>query len=154
MNNSTQQRSLQPQQLQAALRLDHDINLWSKPITMQRTLSVTSAENLAFDIDNVEIMEDIAFEETLEKIETQSFTETNTIDLDLPSNIEANIAPLEEPHYILRSSAKNIKLPEEIVEESKSEIELLINLKDIGFDSEDLQGATLDDAFETIEGKN
>ena len=72
MNNSTQQRSLQPQQLQAALRLDHDINLWSKPIMMQRTLSVTSAENLAFDIDNVEIMEDIAFEETLEKIETQS----------------------------------------------------------------------------------
>ena len=97
-------------------------------------------------------MEDI--EETLEKIETQSFGENNTINLDLASDIEDNIAPLEEPHYILRSSARNTKLPEKIVEESESGTELLINLKDIGFDSEDLQGATLEDAFETIEGKN
>ena len=119
---------------------------------MQRTtLFITSAENLAFDIiDDVETMEDIAFEGTFEKIETQSFTENNTIDLDHASNIEDNIAPLEEPHYILRSSTKNIKLPEEIIEES----ELLIHLKDIGFDSEDLQGVTLDNVFETIEGKN
>jgi len=103
---------------------------------MQRTtLSVTSAENLAFDIvDDVETMENIAFEGTFEKIETQSFTENNTIDLDYASDIEDNIAPLEEPHYILWSSTKNIKLPEEIVEES----ELLIHLKDISFDSEDL----------------
>jgi len=77
---------------------------------MQRTtLSVTSAENLAFDINDIEIMEDI--EETLEKIETQSLSENNTINLslgenntinlDLASDIEDNIAPLEEPHYIL-----------------------------------------------------
>ena len=61
-----------------------------------------------------------------------------------------------EPRYNLRSrgqieTEENI---EESAEETEAELQLPENLQEIEFDIEDLQGASLDDALETIGGKN
>jgi hypothetical protein len=128
MNESVQQRSLlQP------LRPEHDETLWSTPITMTNQISQD---------DNVE-MEDIVPNKPSSQGE------------DL-----ANIAEdLEnEPHYNLRKrirSSENIQeRVEEIFEESEIELQLPVNFEDTDIDPEDLQGASLDDALDTIEGKN
>ena len=70
-----------------------------------------------------------------------------------------------ELRYGLRSRATEIELTEESSEEGSeksseksseesSEESVLVGAEDITFDSEDLQGASFDDALETIEGKH
>ena len=128
MNNFVQQRFLlQP------LRPEYDETLWSTPITMT---------NQILQDDNVG-MEDIVP------------NKPSTQDEDL-----ANIAEdLEnELYYNLQKriwSLKNIKeRVKEIFEESEIELQLPVNFKDTDIDPKDLQGASLDDALDTIEGKN
>ncbi|PKC54951.1 hypothetical protein RhiirA1_476415 [Rhizophagus irregularis] len=64
-----------------------------------------------------------------------------------------------EPHYNLRKRSKTENIEEraeEIFEENFEELgtEIPVNLDNIDLDPEDLQGASLDDALDAIEGKN
>lgn len=69
--------------------------------------------------------------------------------MTLPLNVE------EEMTLSLDVEEEEMTLPMEVAEEvsEESSEELLLVDTDTSFDSEDLQGATLDDALETIEGK-
>src|ERR1043165_8494098 len=64
-----------------------------------------------------------------------------------------------EPRYNLRKRSKSENIEEraeEIFEENFEELgtEIPVNLDNIDLDPEDLQGASLDDALDAIEGKN
>ena len=92
-----------------------------------------------------EEMEDIVFEETTLD-ETSDLTEKKS-----------------EQRYNLRSQAQRTESDdvEENIEESDEEnnegndeeLQSLTNLENVDFDTEDLKGASLDDALDTIEGK-
>jgi hypothetical protein len=134
-----------PQQL---ARPEHDASLWGRPIT--RTLppetimtssSSTSTENLPSQVDS-DNMEDVVFEEVLD---------------DSTSVPEPSQEVQGELRYNLRSQAhqaQNIEIEENAAEDSETELHLPMNLDEPDFDVTDIQGASLDDALDTIEGKN
>jgi hypothetical protein len=130
--HETNRQRTHHQQSRPILRPEHDENLWGTPITMS-TLPIL-AENPVSQVDSVE-MEDV--------ISVISDDNTN---LDVVSEIESR--------YNLRNRMQNIR--SEVIEENfeeniETELQLPANLN---FDFEDLQGASFDDALETIEGKN
>ena len=119
-----------------AVMPEHDVQLWNTPITMPDTF--TSHEKSTYQDDNIGEMEDIIINE----IPTQ--------DAD---NLES------EQRYNLRKRSKSENIEEraeEIFEENFEELgtEIPVNLDNIDLDPEDLQGASLDDALDAIEGKN
>jgi hypothetical protein len=73
--------------------------------------------------------------------------ETMTLSL----NVEEEMTLPLDVEYVEEELTLPMEVAEEVSEES-SEESLLVDT-DISFDSEDLQGATLDDALETIDGK-
>jgi Plavaka transposase len=135
---------------------EHDANLWNALITMvvlePESASTILVENPLSEVDNDEIedvIEDVVFEET---------------PLNVTSDMTRNKS---EPRYNLRSQVHNVELDdvkerdeendEEDCEENNEDYEaneLSLNLENVNFDLEDLQGASLDDALDTIEGKN
>ena len=120
---------------------EHDANLWNTPIITQTSTNIV--ENPVSQLDSIDEMEDV-------------IPEDNTIVSEI------------ESRYNLRSRVQNIETVEnveeleieenieelELDEELETELQLPVNLKDSDLDSEDLQGADLDDALDTIEGKN
>jgi len=68
---------------------------------------------------------------------------------------ESILEEIVEPRYNLRSCKESDNNTRDSEEEVEIEEETLssVNFDDIEFDSEDLQGATLDDALDAIEGK-
>ena len=107
---------------------EHDANLWSAPITMPLKKTSSASQNI------VE-MEDVLFENPL---------------------VNENLNDVSEgmSRYNLRSQVQNIE-SEDIVEDIETDSQFIpINFKDNDFDSEDLQGASLNDALDTNEGKN
>ena len=108
--------------------VQHDERLWSTPITM--TSSASSSQEKFASQDE---MEDIAFDDTIQDLE--------------------EVVTGEKPSYNLRKRARLENIEERVIENvEESEIESPVNLEDI--DPEDLQGASLDDALDAIEGKN
>ena len=135
---------------------EHDANLWNAPITMAalepESASTILVENPLSEVDNDEmedVMEDVVFEET-------------------PLNVTSDMTKKKsEPRYNLRSQVHNVELDnvkerdeendEENYEENNEDDEAnksSLNLENVNFDLEDLQGASLEDALDTIEGKN
>ena len=108
---------------------------------VSESTSTFSSENSIPQADDV--MEDVIFEENLEDKNTET-----TNDLE---NITKNKS---ESQYILRNRIQ--KLESETVRDSFEELEteLPVNTNDIEFNIEDLEGATIDDALDIIEGKN
>lgn len=142
-----QQRSLQSHEpirrrsLQS-IRPEYDEILWNTPITMP--IPVTSQEKSASHDDDDVGMEEYGgiFNET----PTQEDEELVDIAVDLES----------KPRYNLRKRVRVIE-SDTIEERADEELEIeipIINLDDIDFDSEDLQGASLNDALDANEGKN
>ena len=117
-------------------RPEHDENLWDMPITMVAASSsnTTSEPNLPASAENSQVSNDemkgIIFE-------------------------DENVGE-SEPRYNLRSQVQNIEpeKTEESSEESEIDSQLPLYLEDVDIDPEDLQGASLNDALDTIEGKN
>ena len=102
---------------QAIQRSDHDANLWSTPITMPVRASQ----------DNIVEMEDVRFEHSPQN-------EGNDI---TPEN---DIVDESESRYNLRNRVQD-KLPEtieDIIEETETGLQLLINFRDNDFDPKDL----------------
>ena len=140
------------EQSQEMSRPVHDANIWNMPITLPPppetipTYFSISAENLTSQDDDDE-MDDIVFEESPKD------------KLDIVSSDSS--ANKNKPRYNLRSHAQNIELDDDREnderssdEENDEELQSSLHLKDNDFDLEDLQGASLDDALDTIEGKN
>src|SRR5215471_11472362 len=120
-------------------KLEHDANLWNIPITMAfDSASIITAENPILQVNNDE-MEDM--------VDTITLSGYNT-NLEAVSDIE--------PRYNLRSQTQDIvsNIIEESDEENNEELEIPVKFGNSDIDLEDLQGATLDDALDTIEGKN
>jgi hypothetical protein len=124
--------------IQGSQRPEHDANLWSAPITMPLKKTSSASQNI------VE-MEDVLFEN--------------------PLLVNENLNDVSEgmSRYNLRSQVQNIESEdivedieiEDIVEDIETDSQFIpINFKDNDFDSEDLQGASLNDALDTNEGKN
>ena len=105
---------------------EHDSSLWDTPIT--RRLESTSS----------------------------SFAESSTSHVNTEDVVDETRE--SESRYFLRSQAESES--EENIDESidknieEMEMDLQINFEDRDFDSEDLQGASFDDALNGIEGKN
>src|SRR5256885_511326 len=115
--------------IQGSQRPEHDANLWSVPITMPLKKTSSASQNI------VE-MEDVLFEN--------------------PLLVNENLNDVSEgmSRYNLRSQVQNIE-SEDIVEDIETDLQFIpINFKDNDFDPEDLQGASLNDALDTNEGKN
>jgi hypothetical protein len=136
--NISQQQQQQQQQQEAP---QHDVNLWNTPITvpLKRTSAVLEENPVS---QNDEEMVDV-------------------IPVISEDNTNINVVDVIEPRYNLRSRMQNLgsddaeESAEESDEESGEESEITsVNLEDIDFDSEDLGGASLEDALDTIEGKN
>ncbi|CAG8823165.1 18507_t:CDS:1, partial [Gigaspora rosea] len=128
-----QQRSQQLQHLpQTISRPDHNENLWSNPIT--RVSRPEYDKNLwSNPITRVSrtIRTPSNYVESLEDI---VFEEENICDLDIASDVDDNTS---------QDETNNDEMEEE----------LQITLKNNDFDPEDLQGTTLNDALDSIEGK-
>jgi hypothetical protein len=76
---------------------------------------------------------------------SHTFAETPMLQVDMEDVIDETLE--SEPHDHLRSQEN-----EESIEDINEELQ--INLEGPDYDSEDLQGASLDDALDSIEGKN
>jgi hypothetical protein len=90
----------------------------------------------------------------MEDVIPSIISDDNQPNLDVASEIDEI-----EPRYNLRSRIHNIEseIIEENVEDMNEELETVqspVNFKDIEIDLEDLQGTTLNDALDTVEGKN
>jgi hypothetical protein len=134
-NEPVRQRPLQsPREV---TRPEHDAILWNTPIVMP--IPITSQEKSASQDDIVE-MEDIVFNENP--------TQEDEKLVDVAVNLES------KSRYNLRRRVRPTDIIEEKADEEESEIEIPINLEDIDLDPEDLQGATLNDALDAVEGKN
>ena len=135
------------QQSRRTLIPEHDENLWSTPIT--NTSVIIAPINTNFprvDVDDVDV-EDVDVEDiNVEDVDVED------VDIDVDN----------EPRYNLRSQVQDDTMESDDVEEreeenddeSDEELQSPLNIGGIDFDSEDLQGATLDDALDTIKGKN
>jgi Plavaka transposase len=126
------------QQLDTISRPEYDEGLWNAPITIP-TLTTTPDENIKME----EPSEDIEMGGPSENVQEQE-----------------SIEP--QPRYNLRSQAQNIEIGEDIedseaeenIEDSETELHPPINLEEFDFDLKDLKGASLENALDTIEGKN
>ncbi|POG78347.1 hypothetical protein GLOIN_2v1836976 [Rhizophagus irregularis DAOM 181602=DAOM 197198] len=126
-----QQRSLL-QPLREMIRSEHDAELWSTSIIMPNP--TTSQEKLTSQDDDDEIKQ----------------FEPSSQDEDLV-NIADELE--DEPRYHLRKRLQSEERVEANFEESEAESEL-VNFEDTEFiDPEDLQGASLDDAIDVVDGK-
>jgi len=105
-----------------------------RPLFLTLTISALNFE-MPNQTDNIE---DIELEETLEDVDRSFLIAEN------------------EPHYDLRSQTTESAILTQIEEDSEesSDESLLQEAEHIDVDLEDLQGATFEDALETIEGKN
>jgi hypothetical protein len=122
---------------------EHDEILWNTPITITPITNTNSPTLTVPQVDDVDDVEDI---EDIEDIKD------NEMEID------------DEPRYNLRSQVKRTESDEESMNEASDEesdeepeepetgSQLPIIIDD-DFDLEDLQGASLDDALDTIEGK-
>jgi hypothetical protein len=118
--------SLSPRsQSQPIQNPEHDASLWSMPITMPPLASTSST----FTEKPIDDMTDEIYED---------------------DEIYEN--PESEPRYNLRSRVESES--EEIANENIEDTEMDLQFEDHNFDPEDLQGASLDDALDAIEGKN
>lgn len=133
------------QRSQSSAKPEHDANLWNAPITMT-ALRPGPTSTIPDEIPvPQEEMEDVVFEETPIN-ETSNLTERKS-----------------ESRYNLRSQTRKMDVEENIEEsdeenneendEENYELQSHTNLENIDFDPEDLKGASLDDALDTIEGK-
>ncbi|CAB4407035.1 unnamed protein product [Rhizophagus irregularis] len=126
-----QQRSLL-QPLREMIRSEHDAELWSTSIIMPNP--TTSQEKLTSQDDDDEMKQ----------------FEPSSQDEDLV-NIADELE--DEPRYHLRKRLRSEESVEANFEESEAESEL-VNFEDTEFiDPEDLQGASLDDAIDVVNGK-
>jgi len=136
-----------PRQIEPLSRPMHNEDLWRKPIVLGPSFSseipmvIESTATMSEEEKHADNGENMV-EETLEYADA-SF-------------------PIEG-RYNLRSQAMQTDSSEAFQEaseafeeesEESSEESLLTDVEDIGFDLEDLQGATFEDALETIDGKN
>jgi len=129
-------RPLQPPR--DVTRPEHDAELWSQPITI--TIPTTSQEKSELQDDDT-VMEDTVFNENLSR-KDEELVDT-VVDLE------------SKPCYNLRKRVHVIE--SDTIEEradEETELEMPISLENIDFDSEDLQGATLNNALDSIEGRN
>jgi hypothetical protein len=122
---------------------EHDEILWNTPITITPITNTNSPTLTVPQVDDVDDVDDI---EDIEDIKD------NEMEID------------DEPRYNLRSQVKRTECDEESMNEASDEesdeepeepetgSQLPIIIDD-DFDLEDLQGASLDDALDTIEGK-
>jgi hypothetical protein len=115
------------QQSDTIPRPEHDEGLWNTPIT------IPTLTNDPVPDDDINMEE--SSEESSEDVQAQEIE-------DEP-----------QPRYNLRSQSQNIEM-EEDTEDSETESHIPMNLEEPNVDPVDLQGATLDDALDTIEGKN
>ena len=143
-------RQVTHHQQSQVLRPEHDANLWNTPITMAlEPVSTIRVENPVSQVLAETPASQVNSDEMEDMIPIISDDNTN---LDIASEIE--------PRYNLRSRIHNIgsEIIEENVEENMIEESEIVqspaNFKDTEIDLEDLQGTTLDDALDTIEGKN
>jgi len=163
---SIQQRSQQFQQFQT---IEHNSNLWSMPIVASRTIEHTQQRSQQFQqFQTIEhdsnlwsmpitvIIEKPPFLTTSPEISALESKET-WLDMESAQTSKAG-EPLDEDklQYNLRSRTMEIEPPAAIIDEDseQSSEESLIGIQDITLDPEDLQGATLENALETLEGAN
>jgi hypothetical protein len=175
--SQTNEPRYQYQQSDAIPRPEHDEGLWNEPITMIPTLR----NNPILDDIEMEESEDetrgqaqeIEYDEGLWNVPitmpTLTTPDDDDIDMEKPSEdiqtqeIESITENESQPRYNLRSQTQNVEVKDNIedseteenenTDDSETELHLPMNLEpDIDFD--DLQGASLDDALDTIEGKN
>ncbi|GBB95344.1 hypothetical protein RclHR1_25110004 [Rhizophagus clarus] len=108
---------------------EYDETLWTMPI-VNPSVAITQETNTPF---------------------SPSTPQVNDIDIEMEVDYK------ELPRYNLRSQAQN-RVIEETIGESAENIEtesqLPVTFRKTDCDPEDLQGASLDDALDTIEGKN
>jgi hypothetical protein len=134
---------LQSHELHTMPRPEHDENLWNMSIIN------TSPENN--DLRNMPITSTPIAETN---IPTLINDPTTPQDDDVVVEDEGDTTTFEdEPRYNLRSHAQSTET-EEIVEENEAEEETELQQPIIDFDLEDLQGASLDDALDAIEGRS
>jgi hypothetical protein len=123
---------------------EHDEVLWNTPITMtdpssRASTSQTYASQTSASQTSISQMEDIVFNEP--QIQGENFVH---IEEDSES---------EPRSYHLRKKIRSSENIREILEESETEMQVPEDTND-DIDPEDLQGASIDDALDTIEGKN
>jgi hypothetical protein len=130
LSQAAEPRNQQLHEIYSMQMPEHDENLWNTPIT-NPLIAITSEINTSLSPND------------------PSISQVDDIDIE----IEAE----DEPRYYLRSQVQNIETEEDIgenVEDIETEPQLSVDFKETDFDLEDLQGASLDDALDTIEGKN
>ena len=116
---------------------EHDANLWSAPITMPLKKTSSASQNI------VE-MEDVLFENPLVNENLNDVSEGMSC-----YNLQSQVQNIESEDIV-----EDIEI-EDIVEDIETDSQSIpINFKDNDFDSEDLQGSSLNDALDTNEGKN
>ncbi|GET03196.1 hypothetical protein GLOIN_2v1764901 [Rhizophagus clarus] len=108
---------------------EHDETLWTMPI-VNPSVAITQETNAPF---------------------SPSTPQANDIDIEMEVDYEVL------PRYNLQSQARNRETEETIGESAENietESQLLATFRETDCDPEDLQGASLDDALDTIEEKN
>lgn len=136
------QRTQQPQVMAV---LEHDTNLWNAPITMPAALDSMTFQSTGIAASSSQRTQQQAVPEPVSQVSDE---------MDITVFEEAQFDVTER--YNLRSQVHS-KESEENDEESSKEDEqeqFSFDLESIEFDLDDLLGATLDDALDTIEGKN
>lgn len=121
-----------------SVRPEHDESLWNTPIASTRPQPHLQASmSLEEETPVVDVVEDVMSEPR------------HNLHVEMEDNIEENIEDNEE------ESEENIEeLEEDNEEEEEEPEENTEELEETEFNPEDFQGASLDDALETIEGKN
>src|SRR3954468_6151527 len=123
LSRETELNSQQSRRTYSVLRPEHDENLWNSPVTITPITNTNFLSTLVND------------------------PQVDDVDIEME---------IEESRYNLRSRMQNIesddieKNDEESDAESETESQPPLN---IDFSIKDLQGASLDDALDTIEGK-
>ncbi|RIB15434.1 hypothetical protein C2G38_2039380 [Gigaspora rosea] len=110
-------------------------------------------------VSGASLISSTTYKENPAEMEDIEFDEEN-INKDIVSSIEDSMLLQNEPHYFLQNLSNKIdpNIDQEIIEDMSDEEslveKLLLNLKSSDFDPKDLQGATLDDALDSIKGIN
>jgi len=130
-------------------RPEHDENLWNRSIVVPRPQSPITLPTSP-TLENP-LIEDDPFVEDDTPVE-----DDNVIEDVMPEDINESEP---EPRYNLRSQTRYMETEENIEENTEESEEELAELQlpgneETDIDLEDLQGASLDDALETIAGKN
>lgn len=138
-----------PQRLEPT-RPEHDEILWNTPIVMPQMQSQLQSQSQSSISSLLPLP-------TLEETSVDD-NDDHVIEDVIPEDNNINES---EPRYNLRSRKQDVEMEENIEENDESSEENVEELEtesqlseEINFDPEDLQGASLDDALETIKGKN